>query len=75
MSAFDLQQGQSARVVSVNIDGAARERLKSLGVIKGAKITLIAFSFFDYGALFVCGYIKVALRKSVAERIEVALCR
>ena len=74
MSVFVLKKGQSANITMVAVDGAAGQRLRSLGVIKGAKITVIGYSLFNSSVLILCGYNRIALRKSVAEKIEVELC-
>lgn len=74
MSVFDLKIGESGRVTTVNVDGAAGERLASLGVKKGQIITAVAFSVFRGSVLITIGYNRLALRKSVAQRIEVEVC-
>lgn len=74
MGVFELKKGQSAKIVSVNTSGAAGERLKSLGLKKGEKVTVAAFSLFNGSVLLICGYNRVALRRSVADGIEVELC-
>ncbi len=74
MGVFNLKKGQSAKIVRVAVVGAAGQRLKSLGVIKGALITVVGYSLFNGSVLIVCGFNRVALRKSVAERIEVEAC-
>lgn len=74
MGVFDLKRGQSGIIKLVAVDGTAGQRLKSLGVIKGAKITVIGYCLFNSSVLILCGYNRIALRKSVACRIEVELC-
>ena len=74
MGVFDLKRGQSGIIKLVAVDGTAGQRLKSLGVIKGAKITVIGYCLFNSSVLILCGYNRIALRKSVAGRIEVELC-
>lgn len=74
MSVFDLKIGESGRVTTVNVDGAAGERLASLGVKKGQIITAVAFSVFRGSVLITIGYNRLAVRKSVARRIEVEVC-
>lgn len=74
MGVFGLKKGCSAKIVAVGVDGAAGERLKSLGFCKGATITVAAYSVFNGSVLLICGYNRVAVRKSVAERIEVEPC-
>lgn len=71
MSVFDLKKGQRAKVKSVAVDGAAGERLTSLGVVRGAEISAVAFSLFNGSVLITVGYNRLAIRRSVAERIEV----
>lgn len=74
MGVYSLKKGQSAKIKMVAVDGAAGQRLRSLGVVKGAKITVIGYSLFNSSVLILCGYNKIALRKSVAERIGVEEC-
>lgn len=66
--------GESGRVTTVNVDGAAGERLVSLGVKKGQTVTAVAFSLFKGSILITIGYNRLAIRKSVAQRIEVEKC-
>ncbi len=74
MGVYSLKRGQSAIVSVVAVDGTAGERLKSLGVVAGAKITVCAYSLFSGSVLIMCGYNRIAVRKSVAQRIEVQPC-
>lgn len=74
MGVYGIKKGSSAKIVAVCVDGAAGERLRSLGFVKGATVTVVAFSLFNGSVLLLCGYNRVALRKSVAERIEVEPC-
>ena len=74
MGVFSLKKGQSGVIKLVAVDGTAGQRLKSLGVVKGAKVTVIGYCLFNSSVLILCGYNRIALRKSVAEKIEVELC-
>lgn len=74
MGVFNLKKGQSGVIKLVAVDGTAGQRLKSLGVVKGAKITVIGFCLFNSSVLILCGYNRIALRKSVAQHIEVEKC-
>ncbi|MCM1438154.1 MAG: ferrous iron transport protein A [Roseburia sp.] len=74
MSVFDLKKGESAVVKTVAVDGAAGERLASLGVKSGQKVTVVAYSLFRGSVLILIGYNRLAIRKSVAGRIEVSPC-
>lgn len=69
-----MKMGESATVMAVAVDGAAGERLASLGVKKGQKVTAVAFSLFRGSVLITIGYNRLAVRKSVAKRIEVEKC-
>ena len=69
-----MKKGESAVVKTVEVDGAAGERLASLGVKKGQKVTAVAFSLFKGSVLITIGYNRLAIRKSVASRIEVEKC-
>lgn len=71
MSVYDLKKGESGEIVSVNVDGAAGERLASLGVVKGASLTCLDFSMFKGSVLISVGANRIGLRKVVASRIEV----
>lgn len=73
MSVYDLKKGESGEIVSVTVDGAAGERLASLGVIKGARITCLDFSLFKGSVLIAVGANRIGLRKSMASRIEVII--
>ncbi len=72
MSVFDLKKGEEAEIVSVAVDGAAGERLTSLGVKSGRSVKVIAFSLFSGSVLIGVGYNRIAVRRSVAQKIEVA---
>ncbi|MDE7076297.1 MAG: ferrous iron transport protein A [Clostridia bacterium] len=72
MSVFDLKKGDEAKIISVGVDGPAGERLNSLGIKKGQSVKVIAFSLFSGSVLISVGYNRIAIRKSVALKIEVA---
>ena len=71
MSVYNLKIGESGKISAVGIDGAAGERLAALGVVKGAEVTCLGFSFFKGSVLIAVGGNRIALRKSMASRIEV----
>ena len=71
MNVFDLSAGESAKIVRVNLEGAAAGRLSSLGVKQGATVRALAFSLFKSSVLLSVPPVRVALRKSVATQIEV----
>lgn len=74
MGVFDLKAGQNAEITAVRVSGAAGERLYSLGVRVGKTVQCRAFSLFRGSILLLAGYNRVAVRKSIADQIEVSLC-
>ena len=66
-----MKIGESGEITAVLVDGAAGERLASLGVVKGAEVTCLSFSMFKGSVLIAVGGNRIALRKSIASRIEV----
>lgn len=72
MGVYSLKRGQSGKILSVAVGGAAEERLKALGVVAGATVKNLGFSLFSGGVLLAVGGVRVGVRRSVAERIEVA---
>lgn len=72
MKVFDLEMGQTAKITRIDLDGSALERLNSLGVAVGGKIEVISFSLLKSSVLISCGAVRVGLRKSLAQKIEVA---
>ena len=74
MSVFELKKGESAYIKKCAVTGSAAARLKSLGIVSGKKITLLAYSLFKSSVLISCGAVRLAIRKAVAESIEVEKC-
>lgn len=74
MTVFDLRAGETAKIIKINVSGGAAERLNSLGVICGKRITALAFSLFKSSVLISCGSIRLGLRKALATLIEVEQC-
>lgn len=72
MTVFQLKKGESKTICSIRAEGAAAQRLKSLGFAVGKKITVLGFSLFDGSVLVACGAVRVGIRRSIAEKIEVA---
>ncbi len=75
MTAFDLRPNERAIITKINVEGSARERFTSLGVEIGSQIILLGFSLFSASVLLACGAIRLAMRKSLAKRIEVTPCK
>lgn len=74
MSVYNLNTGESGEITDVFVGGAAGERLAALGVCRGARITCLGFSFFKGSVLVAVGGNRIAVRKSLALKIEVARC-
>lgn len=74
MSVFDLKTGECGVITDVGVNGAAGERLASLGVAVGAEVTCLSFSLFKGSVLISVGANRIGMRKSVANKIEVRPC-
>ena len=74
MSVYDLKKGESGEIVSVDVDGAAGERLASLGVVKGVAVVCLDFSLFRGSVLISVGANRIGLRKAIARKIQVRKC-
>ena len=74
MSVYDLKKGESGEIVSVDVDGAAGERLASLGVVKGVIIVCLDFSLFRGSVLISVGANRIGLRKAIASKIGLRKC-
>lgn len=75
MSVFDLGIGESAKIVKITAEGAAASRLKALGFGCGQRVTVLGFSLFRSSILAGVGATRIALRRAVAQKIEVEACR
>ncbi len=73
MSVFDLQMGETGKISSINVTGAAKARLNSLGIKEGGLVEVLSFSLFKSSVLISCSAVRVGLRKSIAQKIEVQL--
>lgn len=71
MKLCELIPGQRAEVVSVNAGGASAARLRALGIAAGKEVVLLRRAPFGGGLLLSCVGTRVALRASVAARIDV----
>ena len=71
MTVFNLKKRQTAVIKKLNAIGAEKQRLVSLGLKEGAHITVASFSLFKSSVLVFCGATRLALRRALAERIEV----
>ena len=74
MNVFDLKAGDCAVIKKINISGGAAQRLNSLGITSGKRITVLAFSLFKSSVLIGCGAVRLGLRKSLATQFEVEVC-
>lgn len=74
MTVYDLKAGETAEIIKINATGGAAERLNSLGVVCGKRVTALAFSLFKSSVLIGCGSVRLGLRKSLAVLLEVERC-
>ncbi|MCD8040102.1 MAG: FeoA domain-containing protein [Clostridia bacterium] len=71
MTVYDLQKGQSATVIKIEADGKACARLAACGFTAGSKITVLGYSLFKSSVLLGCRSVRLAVRKSIADKIFV----
>ena len=74
MSVFDLSVGESGYIRSCNLTGSTLSRLSALGIVAGKKVTVLSFSLFKGSVLIGCGAVRVGIRASLAQNIEVEKC-
>lgn len=74
MTVYGLKKGEKATIISISFGGSARARLSSLGVTEGKTIKILSFSLFKSAVLISCGFVRVGVRKALANRIEVKKC-
>ena len=63
--------GDIATISRIDLSGSARDRLYALGIKEGEKIEVISFSLLKSSVLISCNAVRVGLRKSLAQKIEV----
>jgi Fe2+ transport system protein FeoA len=71
MTIFDLSVGQSAEILQIQLYGATALRLAAMGVAIKKRITVLSFSFFHSSILIGCGNVRLAIRKDLAQKIQV----
>jgi Fe2+ transport system protein FeoA len=72
MRLSELPIGQSARIKKiVTADDAIKNRLHSLGVVKGEDVKMLKFTLAKGTYEVIAGDSRVALRKEEAESVEV----
>ncbi len=69
MTVFSLKVGESAQIERLVLSESAKARLNSLGIYEGSAVTSLGFSLFKSSILLSCGAVRVAMRKSLAEKI------
>ncbi|MEY3089773.1 MAG: hypothetical protein RL113_89 [Pseudomonadota bacterium] len=67
----ELHKGESAQIVQINADKALRDRLVSLGVIRGEAVLIKGCSLAKQTIEIEVGSTLIALRKEEAKKIEV----
>ena len=71
MTAYDLKEGESARISRGDILGGAGERLCALGFVRGRTVTALGFSLLKSCVLLGCGAVRLAVGRPLAEKIFV----
>ncbi len=73
MRVYDLKQGEVGKITKIELSGSALERLSALGVRVGEQVEVISFSLLKSSVLISCAAIRVGLRKSLAQKIQVSV--
>ena len=73
MSLVDLKKNQKAIIKKIDADADLKQRLLSLGVVRGAEVELVDCSLNKSTVEIKVGNTLVALRDSEAKKIEVEL--
>lgn len=71
MTVFDLKKGEKARVTGINLDGGAAARLAALGLKINTCVQILSFSLFKSAVLLSFGAVRLGIRKSLANAIQV----
>jgi ferrous iron transport protein A len=69
----ELQRGEKARIVSVNLNGLTRRRLFDLGFIPGTIVSVVFASPLGDPVAYLVRDTLIALRKDESDKIEVEL--
>ncbi|MEA3522235.1 MAG: FeoA family protein [Campylobacterota bacterium] len=68
---ISCERGHSFHITKIHAHGALKERLMSLGFIKGVELTLLEYAPGKSTVEIKVGKMRIALRKEEAELIEV----
>lgn len=71
MHLSDLKIGEKAEIVKIETDSALKQRLYSFGILKGAIVTIEAYSLIKDTLQILVSGTDIGLRKSEAEKITV----
>lgn len=71
MTVLNLKRGEQAEVVKINAAGAEGARLSALGLKTGTRVRVLSYSLFKSSVLLGFGAVRLSVRSSLAERIEV----
>jgi ferrous iron transport protein A len=69
----ELQRGEKARIVRVNLNGLTRRRLFDLGFIPGTIVSVVFASPLGDPVAYLVRDTLIALRKDESDKIEVEL--
>ena len=73
MRVYDLKQGEVGKITKIELSGSALERLSALGVRVGEQVEVISFSLLKSSVLISCAAIRVGLRKTHEQKIQVSV--
>ena len=69
----ELKENQGARIAKIYVSGDFARRLRDMGFVEGEEVFCCKKSVFPSPILFSVKGSRIALRRSDAEKIEVAL--
>ncbi|SEH04188.1 FeoA domain protein [Candidatus Venteria ishoeyi] len=72
MTLDQLHKGDTATILQIDADKALKSRLNAFGMVKGASISVGAFSLAKSTMEVVINHSKIALRTSEAGKIQVS---
>lgn len=71
MTVFDLKKGETGVVERVDLSGGGAARLHALGLKIGTRVQILSFSLFKSSVLVAFGSVRLGIRRSLAQKIEV----
>lgn len=71
MTLLDMKPGQTGQIISINKGSQGARRLFEMGLVPGAKVTLLSRHPFSGPLVLLIGNSKVALGRGIADAVEI----